>query len=772
MGNARSARVGLLAAGIVAGLTLGVTSLAPPAQAVTKVYTATKTIPVPPSSAYAGGGGGDGWDLSMTPRAVYNVFHHQGSLRVACHLQSTAQPCAPSVGPRTITDVEGAGFGTGNHSGTHLDPATGRLFVYASSRGDGSGGVVCVDTTLADDVPNPFCGYDRLTAEGDDLGEYELSAPIRVGTRWFAVDYTQGTTTTARILCFDLQTQNACAGQPFSLPGLDGLDYPGFPPIPTAVGGRLMVPYRLGAGGAALGCFDPSTLTTCAGAWPSTIDGGHINQNGSLIPVLTAAGGTEGVCPPNGAAADCRTMQGAPLTPPPGLLTTIVGTSPYNGQPVTIGDRVYMANGNVDQVQCFDYGSGTSCPNFPRSTNLGAQGSAGYIYTVNPDPQRPECLWVNADYGSAQIQNFDAFTAGACGSGALRVLASSIVQSAPECVPDVYTRLAVLAPARDGYASGTVGFLDSDGQAIEGVEDRVIGPDGAVDLSDLNLTSESGLPQFLISLQQTGETDLSAVTLELTWTGDADADCTPTTTVSVDPQHGLVGDSFTLGYSCPSDPSVAITRPDGSPVEPAGSVSLGAQQSQDGLAYTRTVSIGAEGSFVATVLCGINEARSTVFTTVPPVEGTLGVGWPQVPGGVDLVWSYGGGELFRSNAVAGTTSWNDAVDGVGFTEWTGDATPVNVSFADVNLPDDTYALTFFPDGADASYRRIFVYLNPVRLTGEAVSVRTKVVTHELGHVLGLPDEDPSSPRVTIMKHGPQPFSDPQAYDIARVNERY
>jgi hypothetical protein len=56
-------------------------------------YSATQTIPVPPASTYAGSGGGDGWAVALTPSAVYNVFHHDYSLQVACHFQSDASPC-------------------------------------------------------------------------------------------------------------------------------------------------------------------------------------------------------------------------------------------------------------------------------------------------------------------------------------------------------------------------------------------------------------------------------------------------------------------------------------------------------------------------------------------------------------------------------------------------------------------------------------------------------------------------------------------------------
>ena len=74
---------------------------------------------------------------------------------------------------------------------------------------------------------------------------------------------------------------------------------------------------------------------------------------------------------------------------------------------MTIGTRVYLANGDLDgnrgAVQCYDYSTSASCPSFP---NLFG-GSTYYMYTVNPDPNRPACLWMNSDAGSGQIQSFD-----------------------------------------------------------------------------------------------------------------------------------------------------------------------------------------------------------------------------------------------------------------------------------------------------------------------------------------------------------------------------
>jgi len=120
------------------------------------------------------------------------------------------------------------------------------------------------------------------------------------------------------------------------------------------------------------------------------------------------------------------------------------------------------------------------------------------LYTVNPDPQRPTCVWVNADSGSAQIQNFDAYTGGACGEGPIRVLAASFVVPTQTCLPSNYTSLRVTDPARSQYTSGTVSFQDGDANPVPGLPEMPLDDTGAVNLSGLNLNTQHGLPHPLL----------------------------------------------------------------------------------------------------------------------------------------------------------------------------------------------------------------------------------------------------------------------------------
>lgn len=487
-------------------------------------YSATQTIPVPPASSYGGSGGGDGWGIALSGANVYNVFHHSSSLVVACHLQSDASSC---WSPKTITDASGNNFGTSGQPGLWLSQSTGRLYVYATRMSDATGGVVCVDTTAASTTANPFCGFTALTAAGDAPptgGISALSDPMLVGSRWYAFNYASESSITGtknKLLCFDLTTFSACGSQPYTVNLGSGVigngDYP--PPATAAIGNRMIIPATVD-GTDELGCFDGSTLANCSGSWPVAPGFLYASSYGAPFPMMTSTGTINGFCLPTG-SDPCFSLSGAMATTPANMPNVIQATSGWNGPGLVVGPRVYVPNGNRDEVECFDYGTDGSCANFPKSLpNL------SLLYTVNSDPRRPTCVWVNSDNGGYQIQNFDAYTGGACGQGVIRVLASSMVVNTPLCTPSTYTSLQVLSPARTSYGSGTVAFADTDANPIAGTPTLPLDNTGTVSLAGLKLNTALGLPQFLITL--TGAQGApTSVTVKLTWTGVQDPSCVP-----------------------------------------------------------------------------------------------------------------------------------------------------------------------------------------------------------------------------------------------------
>jgi hypothetical protein len=337
------------------------------------------------------------------------------------------------------------------------------------------------------------------------------------------------------MLCFDLVTDAACAGQPYSL-GLTASTYTSFTySWPMGAMSTDLVFQEIGATDA-LGCFDTTTNAACAGSWPVTVTGGF----GAPFPLLDASGAVIGVCDPINGVVPCFNPTGASVTTPPGL-DGISGSEQYNGTAYVLGARVYIpeAEGNsTGAVFCYDYDLQASCANFPKTFS-----GLDLLYTVNPDPQRPTCFWVNSDNGTDQIQNFDAYTGGACGSGAVRVLSANVVSPAAGCTPDQYTSLQVLNPPPSSYSDGTVAFEDFDGNPISSIPTQTLDGTGSVNLTPLDLTSATSLPQFVISLPGASA---SSVEVQLTWTGAYSPSCLqPGTTASAPtsppPGHGAIG---------------------------------------------------------------------------------------------------------------------------------------------------------------------------------------------------------------------------------------
>lgn len=476
-------------------------------------YSASVTLPAQPSSNFAGaGGGGDGWAVALSSTKVFNVFHHAGATSVECHLQSDATVC-PGY-PKTVTDGSGNNFATSIAPGLYLSQANGKLYVPVVRTSDKTGGVACIDTTSSDS--NPFCGFTDLTgAAGSNTAG--LSAPIQIGSNWYVFNEVTGVPAGAgdKLLCFSLKKFAACAGQPYAFDtggltlSLDGYGYS----IPMGFAGKNIYPQLHGASNK-LGCFNTVTKATCAGSWPVDV----ATYGEAPFPQLSANGATVGVCM-HISGTPCFTPAGASSTTPADMPTAMApGTYNFDGQAVVIGARVYVPQDSSQVVECFNYATNASCQNFPKTfSNL------GLLYTVNRDPYRSSCLWVNADNGADQIQNFDAFSGGACADAPYRVFASSIVASPHQCLPAKYTSLSVTSPAYTTYTSGTVDFENSNGVPIAGIKTHKL-VKGKTSLTDLNLSADEKLPQFVISL--TGApAGLKSITVQVEWSGKYNSQC-------------------------------------------------------------------------------------------------------------------------------------------------------------------------------------------------------------------------------------------------------
>ncbi len=533
-------------------------------------YSAVVTVSPPPSGNFVGSGGGDGWGLGFTATEVFNVFHHAATLSLDCHLQSDASQCPTNgqlVWPVTVTDATGGNFAVEAQPSLWVDQATGRLYVYATQTATATAGVVCVDTNA--NVANPFCGFTALSAPGDAPLQSSISnvsnAVVSNGN-FYAVNFTssgssipganKGTENT--VMCFSLTTHKACAPSHFAFAlGAGTVNVGAYPsPSITLVGSDLLIPFSTTAGNF-VGCANTLTKTTCAGAWPVSVTDVP-SSGGAGIPVLNAAGLAIGYC--TRTTTECHSLSGATMPAPAGFpLSTGEG---WIGSPVVVGTRVYVpaSVGAGYGVDCYDFATHARCAHFPLSL-----ANYNLAYSVTIDPNRLGCLWVNSDDGAGQIQNFDAYTGGGCGSSGERVLVSQFVAPAALCRPSVYQRLAVLSPLRSAYATGTVQFQDAGGNPLPGVPTLTLDKTGGVNLSSYKFSTTAALPQALITLSGAGVSG-RPVTVQLSWQGVKAMECelepSPAPSVHVSLVHNP-DDSVTahISWSLPlSDGNAAILR--------------------------------------------------------------------------------------------------------------------------------------------------------------------------------------------------------------------
>jgi uncharacterized repeat protein (TIGR01451 family) len=572
--NARSIPRALLLvlAALGSALTLAFVPGAGAAGSPSVTFTSTSTFPVPPASSFNASGGGDGWGVALTPTAVYNVYHHSSITQLACHYQSDGSPCwgsshasiqvyqQPISGQIDVALPSPVNFSAAGQPGLYLDQPTGKLYMFTTRTSDNTAGVLCMDTKAIDPALNAqfdpnsqtfnpdgrvaFCGFTALSAPGEATGgSYNiLGAPAQIGSRWYAFNYFNGAAasgTTNEVLCFDLKTFAACANQPYPLANIGTGTVQSSTPGPSvaAVGSKLIVPLHIN-GIDELACFDTTATdptktdqTSCGAGWPANISqaasGFGVGQHGPPFPMLSATGAATGVCLSTG-SDPCWDLSGAQVDTPAGMTSAIHSSVVWNGPSVVIGPRVYLPEWN-NEVDCYDFSAQSDCQTKDTAGNVVFSfpkfvSTSSGLYTVNSDPQRPNCLWVNGDNG--QIANFDAFTGGACGQGPIRVVTGTIVGSSPQCFPSQFTSLTINSPARNTYSDGSVIFADGSGNPLPNATALPLDANGTASLSSLHLSTGEALPQFLITLKQGAEEIRpDSVTVTVTWLGTFDPAC-------------------------------------------------------------------------------------------------------------------------------------------------------------------------------------------------------------------------------------------------------
>ncbi len=512
--------LGLLAAGTAAG----------PAQTAgaagsTYTYAASGSQPGPLPASYSSGSASDGWAAAVSATQVFNVSHHEGTLKIACHNQSDARPCW--TGTKRVTG-SGVDFATPAGAGLYLNQTNGRLYTFAINTSTNAAGVVCINTALAPTATGAqmFCGFTALTgsdayyvspAVTGNVADTGLSAPVLVGTSWYAFNAYPGSTTGSRnkLLCFSVATFTPCTAQPFAV-DLGGQAVAPFQqPSPIGAAGTSVFVQVAGTTADVLACITTTTNTPCTGAWPVTVasPASATAFGGPPIPLRDTGGNVLGACLGT-ASLPCFTTAGAP-TAAPAAMVAAIGAHFGGGQadsdaPVVIANAVYVPVVQYTQVACFNFTTQANCPNFPKQLS-----NLSLLYSVNTDPQRPTCLWVNSDSGGAQIQNFDAITGGSCTRGSVRIQTNALASTDATCTPNSFTSLQITSPARGAYASASVAFQDALGNTL-GVPAASVDAFGGVDLSGLALQTRTAYPQFVVTFSGLSSTP-ATVSYRLTW---------------------------------------------------------------------------------------------------------------------------------------------------------------------------------------------------------------------------------------------------------------
>jgi hypothetical protein len=490
------------------------------ATAATVTYQADTVVPGPLPSAYPATTNNDGWAVALSKTQVFNVNHHRSDLEVTCHNQIDATFCWPAQS-KTVSDGVHQ-FATSVAPGLQINQSTGHLFVYAVETPGNTAGVVCIDTTQPVAAPGTslFCGFTPLSAPGDaPIATFAgISSPSLVGSNWFAFNEVAGTDTGTQntMLCFNVATATACPSQPYTV-------FPrGIVPAPFTTAGAMgqagtdLFPQVADASKSRLTCFDAVNLVPCSGVWPNAIPA----IAGPPVPDYGTSGTVLGVCLAYG-ANKCFDLTGASLTTPLNFHSAIGTSNSDNGLPLTIGNSVYVPIAGSSSVACYNFTTNAGCAGYPRTfTSPKLVG----LYTVNADPQRPNCIWVGSDSGTAEIQNFDAATGGACPHGPLRVRSDALVAQDRSCQPTSYTSLQITSPPRSTYASGTVSFEDNQGNPVAGLPTASISALGIANLSGINIVSKIALPQFVVNF--TGLNPAPAnFGIKLTWAAPYGPNC-------------------------------------------------------------------------------------------------------------------------------------------------------------------------------------------------------------------------------------------------------
>jgi len=585
---AKAIRLTLIFALAATGISI-VSAPAARATVTSQSYSVTNIINPPPTGSFSGSSGGDGYSVGFFQGRVYNIFHHLADLTLACKYQSNAGDCY-SGGTKVITATNsGTGYATGDHFPTPggplftIDQSNGMLYLYTVDSRTATFGVVQIDINSASNptfvkfTPTGGNGDVHFSVTGAESAYVPLGQQYQYKNKIYAfnvganLDYMsyppivlpRVTSSLAnKMMCFNMDTQDVCSENLFSIDNASGI----FSNIDIGGGGLSLFDHYLitmanhrvdtDTYRVIVACTNLIDDSNCSNAWPIELPSG---VNGTPFPVLSPTtgattgfclGGFDGSVPPVSSWKCGDFQNGFTSTTAPEGLTSAV-TSSF-GYPAAVGTRLYFPQQNAVTVACYDYATHAACSNFETAKSF---SNMSLLYTITQDPTNPTCLWANSHSGSGQIQNFDAYTGGECGTNG-SVLPLSNISVNQQCFTSSDTVLNLsslqVTPATPAAAYG--GYVTLFNQAGIIVDTATISSTGSVDLASFNSHIGLSAPLFGIHLKKGADVgSLSNVTNEaitavFNYTGDAELCSTnpnlygnpvPTDhTISFDPNGG------------------------------------------------------------------------------------------------------------------------------------------------------------------------------------------------------------------------------------------
>ncbi len=453
----------------------------------TKSVTLNVSIPGVPAAIFSGNAGGDGFNVAQANGHIYNVFHHDNSVIVNCHDELTSELCDYNSidWPVVVTSEVGAGM----YSSAFINTAETKLYVWAIKRGE-SAGIQCMNLADASD-----CGYQVLSTienEGStviiDIGSSEYvdwGSGAQISNRIFApFAQSDGQTWLA---CFDLKKELACNETAFEGPALEpgvesfeGSIFNG--PHAFAYGQKVYSDYfNYYSSATSVVCWDNATQSLCDGDWPNI----GFSTSG-FMPILNQLGEVESICSLNmGMGNRCINAQTGENVDIPNYVSefpTEGQIAAFIGQSLIFGKKVVTIAtgiGSIGIISCLDYSTET-----PILCGFLELPDTSFIYSLNRDPHRPTCVWINADGGDAQITNFDVLTMEQGCSGSLRTSLLQLSTKAEGCDVASWDSVEITSPSN--WSSASITVLDQNGEVLPGGD--------AVEISSANTaTSLAGV---------------------------------------------------------------------------------------------------------------------------------------------------------------------------------------------------------------------------------------------------------------------------------------